>query len=90
MTNKYKNVLYVGATSNLKRRISEHRSGKNRTFTHKYNVSELVYAEEARDMTAAFEREKQLKNWHREWKINLIKSINPTMQDLSGDTRWNE
>lgn len=89
MTNKYQNVLYLGATRNLRRRISEHRRGKSKSFTHKYNVDQLVYVEEVSDMEIAFEREKQLKNWHREWKMNLIRAMNPMMKDLSDDPRWN-
>ncbi|MDO9123724.1 MAG: GIY-YIG nuclease family protein, partial [Deltaproteobacteria bacterium] len=54
-------------------------------FTKKYNLNKLIYYEMTEDINSAIEREKQLKNWHRDWKINLINSFNPTWKDLSLD-----
>lgn len=83
MSNKNKNVFYVGVTNNLERRVFEHKTVTIEGFTKKYNCKELVYYEEFQNITDAISREKQLKNWHREWKINLIKSLNSDFIDLS-------
>lgn len=82
MTNKNFSVLYIGATKNLKVRVSCHKNGTGAVFTKKYNASILVYFEKFDDFTNAFIREKQLKNWHKDWKLNLIKSSNPELKDL--------
>ena len=66
MSNKNKNVFYVGVTNNLERRVFEHKTGIIEGFTKKYNCKELVYHEEFQNITDAISREKQLKNWHRE------------------------
>lgn len=81
MTNKPEGVLYIGVTNNIARRAYEHREGKISGFTKRYKLTKLVYAEEYERIADALKREKQLKNWHREWKINLIKSINPKWED---------
>jgi putative endonuclease len=75
-------VSYVGMTENLSRRIYEHKLGLVEGFTKKYNVDKLVYFEIQPDLESAVKREKQLKNWHREWKINLIESKNKEWKDL--------
>lgn len=75
-------TLYVGVTNNLLRRIGEHRDGAASGFTKKYGVKNLVYFEIASDAYSAISREKQLKNWKREWKLELIESINPEWKDL--------
>lgn len=77
-----KPVLYVGVTSNLIQRIHKHRSGSGSRFTGKYKTYKLLYYEVFESMLEAIKREKQLKNWHRDWKINLIKSKNPEFKDL--------
>ncbi|MBK0384026.1 GIY-YIG nuclease family protein [Pedobacter sp. SD-b] len=82
VTNKYKNVFYIGVTSNLVGRIYEHKNGIGSKFTTKYRCTDLVYYEWFENISHAIEREKQLKNWHRDWKINLIKQENPLMVDL--------
>lgn len=84
LTNKNKTVLYIGATNNLERRISEHKHGvyKN-SFTKKYNCHLLVYFEEFDDVADAFAREKQLKAGNRKRKEGLINEINPDWEDLS-------
>jgi len=83
LTNKTNKVLYIGVTNNLVRRIFEHKNKLAEGFTKKYNLSKLVYYEVTNDIYSALEREKQLKNWHRDWKINLINNFNPVWADLS-------
>ena len=85
LTNKSNRVLYVGVTNNLGRRMYEHKNKMIAGFTNKYNVTKLVYFEATSDVKSVIEREKQLKNWHRDWKINLVKGFNPGWKDLSGD-----
>jgi len=85
LCNSRKTVLYIGVTSDLKRRIQEHKEGIGSIFTKKYNVNELLYFEIFSDIKKAIEREKQLKNWHKEWKWNLIKENNPNLLDLYKD-----
>lgn len=82
MTNKNLTVLYIGATKDLKIRIENHLNGTGAVFTKKYNVNILLYFEEFHDCHDAFKREKQLKNWHKDWKWNLIKISNPQLKDL--------
>ncbi|MBE7704171.1 MAG: GIY-YIG nuclease family protein, partial [Cyanobacteria bacterium SIG28] len=77
--------LYIGVTSNLQKRVWEHKNKVVKGFTEKYNVNKLVYYELTDSIETAINREKQLKRWHREWKINLIKEINPEFKDLSLD-----
>ena len=69
-------------TDNLSRRTYEHKLGLVDGFTKKYNVNQLVYYESHPTLTNAVKREKQLKNWHRQWKINLIESVNKDWKDL--------
>lgn len=75
-------TLYVGVTSNLIRRIHEHKNNKVDGFTQKYNCKLLVYFEVTGDVHTALEREKQIKNWKRSWKIELIEKENPSWSDL--------
>jgi putative endonuclease len=83
LTNKSNKVLYIGVTNDLERRMYEHKNKMIDGFTKKYNLTRLVYFEVTTDVKSAIEREKQLKNWHRSWKINLIKECNPEWKDLS-------
>jgi putative endonuclease len=85
MTNYSETSLYIGVTSNLPKRVWEHKNKVVEGFTEKYNVDKLVYFETTDSIESAIKREKQLKNWHREWKINLIKEMNPDFRDLSLD-----
>src|SRR4030043_895543 len=85
LTNKTNKVLYIGVTNNLERRIFEHKNKLVEGFTKKYNLNKLVYYEATNDIEGALEREKQLKNWHRDWKINQITRFNPGWKDLSND-----
>ena len=87
LSNKNRTTLYIGVTSDLDRRIAEHVEGEGSKFSSKYNLTDLVYFEEFDDISEAIAREKQLKNWKREWKINLIKSLNPELKDLKMDFR---
>jgi putative endonuclease len=83
MTNHYNNVLYIGVTSDIVRRVAEHKAKINKGFTYKYNCEKLVYYEEYELITEAISREKQLKNWKREWKNELVNGFNPKWEDLS-------
>ena len=75
-------TLYVGVTSRLAQRIWQHKNNVTDGFTRKYRVHTLVWYEVHETMESAIKREKQLKNWHRRWKIRLIESSNPNWQDL--------
>jgi putative endonuclease len=76
-------TLYVGVTSDLLRRLHQHRSGELPGFTNRYGVHRLVWYELFGDMEGAIAREKQLKRWRRDWKINLIERENPRWDDLA-------
>jgi putative endonuclease len=76
-------TLYVGITSNLRTRIEQHRAGRGSQFVKKYRISRLVYVETFASPLEAISREKQLKNWRREWKIQLIEEDNRDWSDLS-------
>ena len=82
MTNKNNGVLYTGVTSNLFRRVSEHKSKLVSGFTRKYNVTKLVYYEEYETMPEAIAREKQIKGGSRQKKLDLINSKNAEWKDL--------
>lgn len=83
MTNESNTVFYVGITNDLKRRIFEHKNKLIEGFTKKYNIKKLIYFEETTDVKAAIQKEKNLKKWNRQWKIDLIKKNNPEYKDLS-------
>ena len=72
MTNFSNTTFYIGVTNNLRRRVSEHKNKLVECFTSKYNLNKLVYFESTEDVEAALNREKQLKRWHRNWKVGLI------------------
>jgi putative endonuclease len=76
-------TLYTGMTSNLMRRVYEHKRKLRAGFTKKYNVTRLAYYEETSDVQTALAREKEIKKWRRSKKIALIKTMNPKWQDLS-------
>lgn len=82
VTNKPRGALYIGVTSDLIKRIYEHKINAMDGFTSTYNLKSLVYYEIFEDIENAIMREKQLKNWHRDWKINLVENINPNWDDL--------
>ena len=83
-------VLYIGVTNDLARRVSEHRTDRPGTFTSRYNVRRLVYAEEHSNARDAIAREKALKGWKRERKVSLIEDANPEWHDLAGREPSNE
>ncbi len=90
-------TLYIGITNNLVRRVYEHKNNLVKGFTLKYKVHRLVYYEQHDNVDSAIQREKQLKSWHRRWKIRLIEEMNPEWKDLYQDImgldsslRWND
>ncbi|PIZ68132.1 MAG: endonuclease [Candidatus Marinimicrobia bacterium CG_4_10_14_0_2_um_filter_48_9] len=83
MSNHSRSTLYIGVTSNLERRILEHKSSTGSKFTTHYHLTDLLYYEPVEGMENAIRREKQLKAWHREWKWTLINAENPDLKDLS-------
>ena len=87
-SNFKRSVLYVGVTSSLVKRVYEHKNKLVEGFTKKYNLSKLVYFETTNDVKNALIREKQLKNWHRDWKLNIINKHNPEWKDLSEE--WDD
>jgi putative endonuclease len=82
LTNKNNNVLYVGVTNNLVRRIYEHKNKLQKGFTEKYNIDQLIYYEQYDDIENAIIREKQIKGWTRKKKNELINQFNPKWEDL--------
>jgi putative endonuclease len=85
MTNHVRGVIYVGVTSDLARRVAQHRVGKGSGFCRKYRLRRLVLAEWHDTIDDAIRREKLLKAWLRPWKLELIEAANPTWRDL-----WDE
>ena len=85
LATKFNRMFYIGVTSNLVGRIRQHKNKLLDGFTKRYNITKLVCYEEYNDVYEAIQREKQLKNWHRQWKINQIKKYNPTFRDLAED-----
>lgn len=75
-------TLYIGVTNNLIRRVYEHKHKFVKGFTKKYSVNKLIYFEEYLDIQEAILREKRLKHWNRDWKIQLIEKFNPELKDL--------
>ena len=75
-------TLYIGVTNDLVRRVYEHKQGFVKGFTKKYGLHKLLYFEEFSSIEDAIVREKRLKHWNREWKLDLIQKINPSLRDL--------
>ena len=82
LASKKNGTLYIGVTNNLLNRVWQHKNDVHEEFTNKYGVHLLVWYEETSDIHAAIKREKQLKKWRREWKIDLIEQENPGWEDL--------
>ncbi|MBA4320226.1 MAG: GIY-YIG nuclease [Flavobacterium sp.] len=82
LASKRNGTLYIGVTSDLKKRIFEHKNDLIEGFTKKYKVHHLVYYEQTTDVRSAIEREKRLKKWKRKWKLALIEKMNPNWEDL--------
>ncbi len=87
LASKKNGVLYIGVTNDLKRRLMEHKSKIVRGFTSRYNVDKLVYFEQFTNINEAIKREKRLKKWNRQWKIELIEKDNPDWRDLGESWR---
>jgi putative endonuclease len=85
MTNKVRTTFYVGVTSDLVRRIWQHRETETKGFASRYNVRHLVWYECFDDIREAISREKNLKNWQRDWKVDLVAKFNPEWCDLYSD-----
>ncbi len=85
LASKRNGTLYIGVTNDLSRRLAEHKNKLISGFTAKYNVHTLVYYESTSDINSAISREKQIKEWKRIWKIELIEKENPDWKDLSED-----
>ncbi len=83
LASKRNGTLYVGVTSDLRRRMEEHREGLIEGFTKRYGVKRLVWVERHESIAAAIQREKAIKKYPRRWKLNLIESLNPQWRDLS-------
>ena len=82
MASRYRRTLYIGVTSTLWSRVSDHKNGATPGFTSQYDVKLLVWYEHRQSMESAIRREKQLKAWKRAWKFQLIESFNPDWLDL--------
>ncbi|PKM77571.1 MAG: endonuclease [Firmicutes bacterium HGW-Firmicutes-15] len=85
LTNQSNKVLYTGITNDLERRLYEHQNKLVRGFTSKYNVNKLIYFDCTTEATSAIAREKQIKGWTRQKKLDLISELNPQWRDLSED-----
>jgi putative endonuclease len=82
MASQRNGTIYIGVTSDLRKRVWEHKEQKQEGFTKKYKVNQLVWYEIYEDMSQAILKEKQLKKWERNWKLRMIEDMNPTWQDL--------
>jgi putative endonuclease len=85
LSNKKNGTLYIGVSNNLERRMFEHKNKLVEGFTKTYGLDKLVYFEIFQFINDAIKREKSMKKWKRQWKINLIEENNPTWNDLSAD-----
>jgi len=85
MANRYRGTVYIGVTNDLVRRVYEHKNELADGFTKQYGLKNLVYYEALDGQIEAIGREKQLKNWKRDWKFDLIEKVNPDWRDLYAD-----
>ncbi|MEL6858672.1 MAG: GIY-YIG nuclease family protein [Pseudomonadota bacterium] len=85
MANRKNGAIYTGCSSDLPARVGQHKQGVGSKFTKQYACQSLVWFERFDDMILAVRREKQIKRWRRQWKINLIEKANPVWLDLSRD-----
>lgn len=90
MTNRHDTTLYTGITGDLLMRVTQHRNGEIKGFTHQYNINKLVYYEIYDDPESAILREKQIKSWSRMKKVKLIESVNPEWNDLFSQLNGSE
>ena len=82
MTNRPNGTLYTGVTSDLAKRVREHRKGLAEGFTKRYGLKRLVFVERHADIRTAIQRERNMKHWRRTWKVRLILAANPRWDDL--------
>ncbi len=88
ISNKIRSVFYIGVTNDLQRRVEEHKSESyENSFTSRYNCKYLIYYEEFDNVNEAISREKQLKKWNKQKKLDLIQTVNPKLRDLSTGSR---
>ncbi|NQY39517.1 MAG: GIY-YIG nuclease family protein [Henriciella sp.] len=85
MANRKNGAIYTGCSSDLPVRVGQHKNGLGSKFTKQYGCTKLVWYQRFDEMPLAVHREKQIKNWRRQWKINLIEKANPIWVDLSRD-----
>ena len=85
LASKIRGTLYIGITNDLQRRVYEHKTGIVKGFTKKYDVCQLMYFEVFKDVYEAIQREKNMKKWKRDWKVQLIEKENKQWLDLSID-----
>ncbi|MBL4745973.1 MAG: GIY-YIG nuclease family protein [Flavobacteriaceae bacterium] len=83
IASKRNGTLYIGVTNDIRRRVQEHKTNLNKWFTEKYGCKTLVWYERFEDIRMAIAREKKLKKWLRNWKLELIEQQNPDWKDLS-------
>lgn len=88
ISNKLRTVLYTGVTSNLEARMLLHKAGRGSEFATKYKCTDLLYYEKLADMNQVISREKNIKKWKRQWKLELIHAINSDLTDLAKD--WHD
>ncbi len=81
-------AIYTGSTSDLRRRVEQHRAGIPGSHTARYNIKTLVWFEAHPDFASAFARERRIKEWQRTWKTALIARVNPAWRDLTADIPW--
>ena len=85
LANRYRGTIYTGVTANIAARMMQHREGAGSRFAAKYGVDRLVHVEHFERIEDAIAREKAVKKWRRDWKIELIEKVNPDWQDLFDD-----
>jgi putative endonuclease len=88
LSSKRNGTLYIGSTDDLSKRIWQHKTNEIRGFTSKYGVNLLVWYDVFETREAAFRRERQMKEWQRRWKLELIEKTNPNWDDLYGTLNW--
>jgi putative endonuclease len=85
LSNKNRTTFYIGVTNEIRRRVLEHKAGVGSQFCYKYNLIDLMFYQKFDAIEEAIANEKRYKNWHSDWKINLIKQFNNEMKDLAAD-----
>lgn len=88
LASQMRGTIYIGVTNDLGRRVVDHKNGEGSRFTSRYGVTRLVWYEEHFDVRDAIQREKSLKRWPRQWKIELIEKTNPEWQELFRGWGW--